>query len=78
MLRFYENKTTIFFSFFFCGNDILTEVVLVTETSSNTGTPFWRIVWVKTDCRFVSENVGGVIDKCGFQLYKKVSDILKQ
>jgi len=54
MLRFYENKKMIFL---FCGQDILKEDVFVTQMSSNAGAPFWRIVWVKTDCSFVIENV---------------------
>ena len=43
--------------FLFCGHNILTEGVFVTQMSSNAGTPFWRNVWVKTDCCFVNENV---------------------
>ena len=38
----------------FCGHNILTDSVFVTQPSSNAGITFWRIVWVTTTCRFMS------------------------
>jgi hypothetical protein len=38
----------------FCGNNILTEGVFVTQPSSNAGISVWRIVWITTNCHFVS------------------------
>jgi hypothetical protein len=41
--------------FLFCGH--ILAGLFVTQTSGNAGTPFWQIVWVKTDCCFANENV---------------------
>jgi hypothetical protein len=35
--------------------NVLTEEALVTEVSSNAGISDWRIVWVKSDCWFMSD-----------------------
>jgi len=47
--RKYKNKE------FCCGHNILTEGVFVTQLSSNAGISVGRIVWVMTNCCFVSD-----------------------
>jgi hypothetical protein len=39
----------------FCGHNILTESVFVTQLSINAGISVGRIVWVMTNCRFMSD-----------------------
>jgi len=53
MLSFYANIKNLHF---FCGHHILTEGVFVTQLSSNAETSVWRIVWVMTNCHFMSKN----------------------
>jgi hypothetical protein len=38
---------------FFCGHNILS--VFVTQLSSNAGISVWRIVWITTNCHFMSD-----------------------
>ena len=40
--------------FILCGHDILLEDTLVTQLSSNVGIMVWQIVWVMTNCCFMS------------------------
>jgi len=43
-------------AFFFCGRNILTAVVFVSQLSSNAGISVWRFVWVMTtNFRFMSD-----------------------
>jgi len=41
----------------FYGHSILTEGVFVAQLSGNAGISVWRIVWVMTQCCFVSDIV---------------------
>jgi hypothetical protein len=54
MFRFYENFTD---KQLFCGHNTLAEGVFVTQLSSNTGIFVWRILWVTTNCRFMSNKL---------------------
>jgi len=52
----------------FYAHSILTEDVFVTQLPSNMGTSVWLIVWVTTNCRFMSDmtcvsNVRSVTDR---------------
>jgi hypothetical protein len=40
---------------FFCGYNILTEGVFLTQLSSNVGISVWWFVWVMTNCYFMSD-----------------------
>ena len=40
---------------FFCGHSILTEGVYVAQMSRNTRIPFWRFLWVTTNCCVLSD-----------------------
>jgi hypothetical protein len=51
-LSFYKNICS---NNFFCGHNILTEGVFVTQLSSNAGISVSRIVWVTTNCSFMSD-----------------------
>jgi len=42
---------------FFCGNHILIECVFVTQLFSNAGILVWGIVWVVTNCCFISDKL---------------------
>jgi len=56
MLRIYENIRT---SHFFCGHKIFMEGVFVTGWSSNARISVWQIVWVMTNCCFMSNMLIG-------------------
>jgi hypothetical protein len=49
---------------FFCGHNILTESVFVTHLFSNVGILVWRIVWIMTNCCFMSDMMSLVVTIC--------------
>jgi hypothetical protein len=67
MLCSYEN---IMRSNYFCGHHILTEGVFVTQLSCNTGISVWRIVWVTTNCCFVSDTLDVIHTPCSIRVCK--------
>ena len=65
---------------FFCGHNILTESVLVTQLSTNAGISVWRIVWVTTKSHFMGDIALAVLllDNSRGKWTKLESDILPE
>jgi hypothetical protein len=66
-LRKYKDRQLI------CGHNILTQGVFVTQLSGNSGTSVWRISWVTTHCRFVSDALNKWTTNANIKLHSSLS-----
>jgi hypothetical protein len=64
---FYENTK----KHFLCEHKILTEIVFLTQLSSHARIWVWRIVWVTTNCCFISDVTDVTHSASGFKYLKK-------